>query len=114
MSQIDLEASVPTIKKYAKEEMKKRNERRRNSLSTNVPDDQVVHFQRISVPEMLPSQRNHRVVEMTKDVDEIDFRTYMIFTNVSVEQPLDEDTNEHKKNNKIAQDEASLIRREHA
>ena len=27
---------------------------------------------------------------------------------------MDEDTNEHKKNNKIAQDEASLIRREHA
>ena len=76
MSQIDFDVSVPTIKKYAREETKKRNERRRNTLSTNVPDDQVG-----ALPAYLRS-RNAAIAEKSssskddeKDIDEIDFRT---------------------------------------
>lgn len=117
MSQIDLEASVATIKKYAKEETKKRDERRRNTLSTNIPDGQYG-----ALPAYLRS-RNAAIAEVTssssnddeKDIDDIDFRTFIdIFERLCREQPLIDETSVHKRNEKIAQDEASLVRREHA
>jgi hypothetical protein len=116
MSNIDLEASVVTIKKYAKEETKKRNQRRRNTLATNIPDHHAG-----AIPAYLRS-RNAAIAEEVvsdqdddKDIEDIDFRTFIdIFERLCREQPLCDETKQHRHNKKIGQDETDLIRREHA